>query len=407
MPGREGLQEAIVSPAELAGYRFEAPAIVDDMLNHLASTPGALPLLQFCASKLWESRDAAKKQLTRAAYDGLGGIAGALASHADAVLARLPPQSQPVVRAIFLRLVTQDRTRALVSLDEVRELSKSPLEVQLLVDELVQARLLVVQTSGGAATLELVHESLIHSWPTLKRWLEETGEDAAFLEQLRTAARQWQQKGQSDDLLWRGELADEAARFQRRFRGALSEGQQRFLQAVVDRGQRAARRRRALTVGAVAFLSLLLAASAVALVVIQGARHEAQEQAAAAQIAEAQAKSNLEDAQQKEKERARAQAEAEQAAAALRANQAELVKKQQELMDALNHAEQAAEDARRAETRAVHNAKEAQAAKTRADEARQHADQMRKEVQTLLAREQDRAQKLEEQLGSPVIDTLK
>jgi len=407
VPGREGLREAIVSPAELAGYKFESPAIVDDMLNHLASTPGALPLLQFCASKLWESRDAAKKQLTRAAYDGLGGIAGALASHADAVLGKLPPASQPVVRAIFLRLVTPDRTRALVSIDEVRELSKNPMEVQLLVDELVQARLLVVQTASGAATIELVHESLIHGWPTLKRWLEETGEDAAFLEQLRTAARQWQQKGHSDDLLWRGELADEAARFQRRFRGALSEGQKRFLEAVVNEAQRAVRRRRTLGVVAVAGLSLLLAASAVALVVIQGARHEAQEQAAAAQVAEAQARQNLEEAQEKEKERAKAQAEAEQAAAQLRANQAELVKKQQQLMDALNNAEKAAEEARFAETRAVRNAKEAQAAKSHAEEARLHADQMRKEVQSLLAREQDRAAKLEEQLGSPVIDTLK
>jgi len=42
-PGTEGLREAIVSPAELAGYRFESTAIVDDMIKHLATTSGALP----------------------------------------------------------------------------------------------------------------------------------------------------------------------------------------------------------------------------------------------------------------------------------------------------------------------------------------------------------------------------
>ena len=50
-PSREGLRDALVQPAELAGYRFETPAMVDDMLEHLATTPGALPLLQFAATQ--------------------------------------------------------------------------------------------------------------------------------------------------------------------------------------------------------------------------------------------------------------------------------------------------------------------------------------------------------------------
>src|SRR5262245_62535195 len=33
-PSREGLSDAIVQPAEMAGFRFELPAIVDDMLDH-------------------------------------------------------------------------------------------------------------------------------------------------------------------------------------------------------------------------------------------------------------------------------------------------------------------------------------------------------------------------------------
>ncbi|MBS1153989.1 MAG: ATPase, partial [Myxococcaceae bacterium] len=220
-PGRDGLRDAIVQPAEQAGYKFENPEIVDDMLKHLASTQGALPLLQFAAQQLWENRDPARKQLTRLAYEAIGGVAGALASHAEAVLARLNPAALPLVRTILLRLITPDRTRAIVSLDELRELNANPAEVQKLVDELVQARLLVVQTGSGAATVEIVHESLLHSWPTLRRWLEESGEDAAFLDQLRVAARQWTQNDQDHHLLWRGELAEEATRFQRRNRSEL------------------------------------------------------------------------------------------------------------------------------------------------------------------------------------------
>ena len=54
-PNREGLRDAILQPAELAGFKFELAATVDDMLDHLETTPGALPLLQFAASKLWEN----------------------------------------------------------------------------------------------------------------------------------------------------------------------------------------------------------------------------------------------------------------------------------------------------------------------------------------------------------------
>src|SRR6185295_1856645 len=160
----------------------------------------------------------------------------------------------------------------IVSLDELRELQKDSGEVQRLIDDLVQARLLVVSTGAGAATVEIVHESLINTWPTLKRWLEESGEDSAFLEQLRTAAKQWHSKGDPKDLLWRGELAEEASRFQRRYRGALTETQSRFLEAVVALIGAEARRKRGVAVGAVVFLSLLLVAAGVALVTVQQAR---------------------------------------------------------------------------------------------------------------------------------------
>src|SRR5690606_3604116 len=157
--------------------------MVEHMLDHLQHTQGALPLLQFAASKLWELRDSGRKLLTAASYQAIGGIAGALASHADAVVAGLSQAAQALARALFLRLVTPERTRAVVSVDELAELGRDPVEIRRLVDVLVQSRLLVVQSSEtGSASVEIVHESLIQSWPLLRRWLEENQEDAAFLE---------------------------------------------------------------------------------------------------------------------------------------------------------------------------------------------------------------------------------
>jgi serine/threonine protein kinase len=395
-PGREGLRDALVRPAERAGYRFESPELVEHMLAHLASTQGALPLLQFAATRLWEARDPARQLLTVSAYQEMGGIAGALATHADQVLGELSTQDRALVRAVFLRLVTPERTRALVSVEELRELSKDSGELRRLIDHLVQARLLVVQTEGGAgeALVEIVHESLLQGWPTLRRWLEEGQEDAAFLEQVRTAARQWQAKGEDRELLWRGELAEEARRFQRRSPGVLPEVQQRFLEAVLTQAERSALRQRLLLVGVIAFLVTLVAASAVALFVIRDAKQEAERQAVAASLAaekargseqealqaeqearkaEQQARDNLLQAQEKELARQKAQAQVD-------ASAVDLARKNLELEQALQEAQQAQHLARLQAQRAEASAREAQAARKNLELA---LEKERKRVQEL------------------------
>ncbi len=81
----------------------------------------------------------------------------------------------------------------------------------------------------------------------------------------------------------------------------LAESQKAYLESVVAFGVRQARRQRAVTLGAVVILSMLVATSGGALAVVQTARSQAQEQAAVATAA-------LEAAQLKEQQRAVAQA---------------------------------------------------------------------------------------------------
>jgi serine/threonine protein kinase len=377
-PQREGLRDALVQPAEMAGYRFETPAMVESLLQHLEATQGALPLLQFAATQLWEQRDSVRKLLTEQSYAGMGGIAGALARHADSVLGGLPPQGHALARAVLLRLVTPERTRAIVSLEELGELSQDPRELQRVTDQLIQARLLVVQTGGGAAgaTVELVHESLIDGWPTLKRWLDEGQEDSAFLEQLRNAARQWQAKRRDSGLLWGGEIVEEARRFQGRYRGDLSQVQRDFLEAVSAQAARSKRLKRVLMVGSIVFLSLLVAASAVALVVIREAKQEADRNAAeareAAEVkgrAEEEARRSLHDLQAKEQQRQEALSKMEKARQELLAAYRQLEQSNGKLREALDTTQEAERRAKAAKVRAVKSAFKERQAKESANRA--------------------------------------
>jgi serine/threonine protein kinase len=404
-PGGEGLRDALVQPAELAGYRFESPGMVEAMLEHLEATQGALPLLQFAATQLWEKRDPKSKLLTEQSYVAMGGIAGALATHADSVLGGLSPQGYALARAILLRLVTPERTRAIVSREELGELSRDRSELQRVTDQLVQARLLVVQTGGGAAgaTMELVHESLIHGWPTLKRWLDEGQEDSAFLEQLRNAARQWQAKKRDSGLLWGGEMVEEARRFQRRYQGELPQVQQDFLKAVFAQAARSTRRTQVLVVGAMVLLSLLVAASAVALVLIRNSQQDAKEQAIVALAAEAKAraaevgaKEHLARLQAKEKERLEALKNAETARQELAGAYSRLQRTNDELTETLKKAEQAKLRARLAKKRADKSAEEARQAEAK---ERKSAEILKKKLQE----ERVRIEYLEKVLGELVL----
>jgi len=415
-PNREGLRDAITQPAELAGFQFELPATIEDMLDHLETTPGALPLLQFAASKLWESRDKARKLLTHASYAAMGGVAGALASHADRVVQEIGPQKQGLTRAILLRLVTPERTRAIVPLEELRELSREVGEVQRLVDQMVDARLLVVQNleGGKGSTVEIVHESLVQGWPTLRRWLDENQDDAALVDQLRTAARQWQAKGRDTGLLWRGEMADEARKFQKRYKGPLSDVERAFLDSVVNFELAQARKKRTAVIAGFVVLGAIVVATMVFLVLIQQSRSEAKRAQKAAEVAKVQAENRLAETlrAQKEKELAEAEkvkVEQEKQVVDEKLGTAEedLRKKNAELELALQEARAAEERARAAAALAEENEKKAARSAAEAMAQRDEAQRQRETAERLRREAQARVEKLQKQIGSPIVDELK
>jgi hypothetical protein len=413
-PSRDGLRDALVQPAEMAGFRFESEQIIEHMLEHLQATHGALPLLQFAASKMWEGRDKSRQILTQKSYDDMGGIAGALAVHADAVVAELSGSQQALARDIFMRLVTPERTRAIVSLAELRELARDPKEVQRLIDQLVGARLLVVQSgdSAGGASAEIVHESLVHTWPTLRRWLDDNQDDAVFLEQLRNAAKQWQVKGHDHGLLWRGESVDEASRFAKRYRGDLPVVQREFLKAVFELDARAARRKRFAVISVVTILIGLVAAVAVALVVIRKSQQQAEEQAVAATIAEKAAKDNLAKFQQAEKQVVMTDAELQKAYEDIKAAHSSLESKNGALEGALRDAQIARQTAEQRREEAEESKQRYQVEKERAESAAQALEQTNKslavtqaELQKKYQEEKERAERLAKKVGT-FIETL-
>jgi hypothetical protein len=250
--------------------------MVDDMLDALAGTP-ALSLLQFAAAKLWDLRDRDRRLLTAESYQAIGGISGALTTHADEVVKRMDAVARTLAEKILRRLVTPERTRATVELSELRQLAPEPADITRVIDLLVAAGLLAVSDSGGS--VELVHASLISRWPTLRRLLDENQEDAAFLTELGTAAKQWEARGRPIGLLWRGDALEPARRWYVQRPRELAARDQAFLDAALALARRGRRLRRVALVGSFVTLLAIAAGASVAYFQMRTLKQEARSQA--------------------------------------------------------------------------------------------------------------------------------
>jgi WD40 repeat protein/serine/threonine protein kinase len=216
-PGGEQLREMVCAPLTATNYEFDDATLVEEMIGQVKDEPACLSLLQFVAQLLWERRDQQRHLLSRQAFEPLGGVAGALALHADRVLASLSPQAVSLARGLILRLVTPERTRQILSQTKLLE-GHGPAAEEVL-QQLIQGRLITVQKGeeGSEAEVELVHESLINTWHRLTRWIEESGEERAFLTEVSQAAELWQKRGRRVEELWRGDALREGWRAAQRF----------------------------------------------------------------------------------------------------------------------------------------------------------------------------------------------
>jgi len=209
----------------------------------------ALPLLAFALREMWD-RFGASGSFTLGNYvDGLGGLNGALARAAEALCDERSLSAADLrrLRAALLRLVRVDAEGRFVR--QPRRWDELPPEVYPLLERFVQARLLVARDDGGARVVEVAHEALFRAWDRLVVWLNADRDFLLWRERLRNARAEWQRNGEDRNLLLRGPLLAEAARWDKERGDELDDTLRSFIAASVaaselDRDARLQQRRR-------------------------------------------------------------------------------------------------------------------------------------------------------------------
>jgi WD40 repeat protein/transcriptional regulator with XRE-family HTH domain len=195
------IARAVARPAEHAGLSVE-PALVAVCIADAEQRPGALPLLQYALTELFEQHT--ENSLTLADYHALGGIAGALAGRAEELFAALEADQQATVRQVFLRLVQPgeggETTRRRVLLGEL----PGGEDAAHLVELFTRHRLLTLDGAETSGTAELAHEALIDGWTRLHEWVETYRDELRTHRRLAQAASDWRTAEHDQSFLARG-----------------------------------------------------------------------------------------------------------------------------------------------------------------------------------------------------------
>jgi energy-coupling factor transporter ATP-binding protein EcfA2 len=206
------LEQAIASPANLQGYRFE-DGLLGEIIQDVGKEQGCLPLLQFALTELWEKRDCQKHQLAVEQYRAMGGVIGALDRHAENIYHSFLHQEHEWVKRIFLKLVRtgerQKDTRQRQPKAKLLVIGSDSVISDVL-DELIQGRLLV----SGEEGVDLAHESLMQGWQRFDEWRKENRELRRLIDRLEDALQEWQKNPQDENLMMGGLLAQVREKWQ-------------------------------------------------------------------------------------------------------------------------------------------------------------------------------------------------
>ena len=200
------LAESISGPAYRVGAVLEE-GLIETIIEDVREQPGALPLLQYALTELFERREGAL--LTKAAYAEIGGTLGALAKRAEEVYRRFNEAGQNMSRQMFLRLVTlgegQEDTRRRILQTELLTLGDREVAEDV-IDRFGRYRLLTFDRDDTtrSSTVEVAHEALIRRWERLREWLTESRVDVRLERELLNAAHEWETAKRDPSYLMQG-----------------------------------------------------------------------------------------------------------------------------------------------------------------------------------------------------------
>ena len=164
-------ERAITEPVHAVGCRYE-PELVARLLADIGDSGGVdPPQLQIVCDNLYDSRDGTGS-ITLEVYERLGGAPRILARYLERVLSRFNADDLQITKRILTALISEGGLRLVLKAADLEARigtrSADTPATNLLIEDLVAARVLRRRRQDGAAWIELAHDFLT---PEVSRWL--------------------------------------------------------------------------------------------------------------------------------------------------------------------------------------------------------------------------------------------
>lgn len=206
------LRKVIERPALGMALYFEPPNFIYRLIDDVAHMPGALPLLSFTLSEMyirlyraWYEEGKENRTLTiDAEFYQRGGVAGSLTRRANQEYINLGDEElRTTMRRVILRMLAINDWEIVRRQVPDSELVYSDYaeneRVTIIIERLVNARLVVRGEGIGEPYIEPAHDYLVRGWDKLQDWIEANRKILNLQQRLTLAINDWIKNGKPKD----------------------------------------------------------------------------------------------------------------------------------------------------------------------------------------------------------------
>lgn len=202
---REHFREAIVGPIENAGAKIDHD-LVELLIDEVNERADQLPVLQHALMRTWarwKEMDEPERPIDFSDYSSVGTMKDAISRHADEIYNRLTRNGKKICEKLFKIITGKGSDNKGVRYPSNVKTIRSAVrcigdELTEVIEEFRNPSLSVLTPHYSIpldddSIIDLSHESLIHLWDRLKRWVDEESSSVQMYLHLSEASALYQQ----------------------------------------------------------------------------------------------------------------------------------------------------------------------------------------------------------------------
>lgn len=203
------IAEIIEEPARKAGIKWEIDNNGQSLHERVikdASHIKDLPLIEFALSELYEARSE-KDELTKKAYEEMGGMRGAIVNYANRCYMQLDEEERQAFNDILGFIITESSSHkgVYVRKTSLRSDAEKTNLHKTVIEKMLRARLFVSgKDCDGKATITITHEILLKHWNIVSEWIEKEKEFISSNGHYEQMALHWFNNGKKKQDLTQG-----------------------------------------------------------------------------------------------------------------------------------------------------------------------------------------------------------